>query len=67
MENNQNLEEWAEEEPDLVALLDDTYFHDTLEDCLEKLPPKWKILIKMCYLEAKKIFRNMSGYLYITD
>ena len=52
--NNQNLEEWAEEEPDLVALLDDTYFHDTLEDCLEKLPPKWKILIKMCYLEAKK-------------
>ena len=35
-------------------LLDNKDFKKTLEDCLDKLPPKWLIPVKLYYLEEKK-------------
>lgn len=35
-------------------LLDDEDFNKTLEDCMEDLPLRWKIPMKMYYLEEKK-------------
>lgn len=45
------LNEWGEKE---TLLLNDIEFNHTLENCLEKLPLKWKIPIKLYYLEEKK-------------
>ncbi|MEJ5146674.1 sigma-70 family RNA polymerase sigma factor [Sphingobacterium kitahiroshimense] len=44
------LYEWNEEQ----NLLDDKEFHIALEECLEGLPLKWKIPVKLYYLEEKK-------------
>lgn len=30
------------------------YFSQSLDNCIEKLPPRWKILVKLYYLEEKK-------------
>jgi RNA polymerase sigma-70 factor (ECF subfamily) len=35
-------------------LLDNTDFNKTLEECMEELPARWKILLKMYYIEEKK-------------
>lgn len=35
-------------------LLDDQDFNKTLEDCIEELPSRWKIPLKMYYLQEKK-------------
>lgn len=35
-------------------LLDDHDFNTTLEDCIEDLPSRWKIPMKMYYLQEKK-------------
>ncbi|KMQ60058.1 RNA polymerase sigma factor [Chryseobacterium angstadtii] len=47
------LNEWntPEREPEL---LDNNDFNKTLEDCIENLPSRWKIPLKMYYLEEKK-------------
>lgn len=37
-----------------TELLDDGDFNKTLEDCIEDLPSRWKIPMKMYYLEEKK-------------
>jgi len=37
-----------------TELLDDKDFNKTLEDCIEDLPSRWKIPMKMYYLEEKK-------------
>jgi len=37
-----------------TELLDDQDFNKTLEDCIEDLPSRWKITMKMYYLEEKK-------------
>lgn len=45
--------EW--EDTDVVGtLLDNNDFTQILQKCMEKLPEKWHILVKMCYLEEKK-------------
>ncbi|MDO4228480.1 MAG: sigma-70 family RNA polymerase sigma factor [Capnocytophaga sp.] len=49
---NQGFKEW--EDASNTTLTDDNDFLRTLEKCLEKLPEKWRILVKMCYLEEKK-------------
>ena len=51
---NQEIDEWEEDTSSLENLLDDTDFRETLQNCLNKLPTKWSILMKMCYLEGKK-------------
>lgn len=50
--NNDVLNDWnvsTESE-----LLDNQDFNKTLEECIEELPVRWKILLKMYYLEEKK-------------
>ncbi|MBV8325541.1 sigma-70 family RNA polymerase sigma factor [Chryseobacterium sp.] len=47
------LNDWNAEGKE-TELLDDHDFNKTLEDCIEELPPRWKILLKMYYLEEKK-------------
>lgn len=37
-----------------AELLDDADFNKTLEDCIEDLPSRWKIPLKMYYLQEKK-------------
>lgn len=37
-----------------TELLDDKDFNKTLEDCIEDLPSRWKIPMKIYYLEEKK-------------
>ncbi|MCJ7935289.1 MAG: sigma-70 family RNA polymerase sigma factor [Chryseobacterium sp.] len=51
--NNDVLNDWnaAGKESEL---LDDQDFNKTLEECMEELPPRWKILLKMYYIEEKK-------------
>jgi RNA polymerase sigma-70 factor (ECF subfamily) len=44
------LYEWDEGQ----NLLDDREFQVALEECLEDLPLKWKIPVKLYYLEEKK-------------
>lgn len=45
------LNEWSDRES---SSLDDSEFSITLRKCLDKLPLKWKIPIKLYYLEEKK-------------
>ncbi|MDC8103015.1 sigma-70 family RNA polymerase sigma factor [Chryseobacterium sp. B21-037] len=51
--NSQVLNDWdiSNKEPEL---LDDQQFNKTLEDCIEELPVRWKIPVKMYYLQEKK-------------
>ncbi len=51
--NDDVLNDWdvSNKEPEL---LDDKDFNKTLEDCIEDLPSRWKIPMKMYYLEEKK-------------
>lgn len=46
-------------------LLDDDDFNKTLEDCIEDLPSRWKIPLKMYYLQEKKA-QNVSQELMIS-
>ncbi|AEW19856.1 RNA polymerase sigma factor, sigma-70 family [Tannerella forsythia KS16] len=39
---------------DTDHLTDNTEFNDTLENCIDRLPPKWKLLVKLYYLQEKK-------------
>ena len=50
---NDVLNDWNAEGRE-AELLDDQDFNKTLEDCLEELPSRWKILLKMYYIEEKK-------------
>lgn len=43
----ENIEETSE-------LFDNQEFAKVFKECLDRLPPKWSILVKMCYLEGKK-------------
>lgn len=45
---------WEEYPESLEALLDNTDFRQSFYGCLNKLPPKWKIAVKLCYLQSKK-------------
>ena len=45
------LKTWEETDE---SLLNDGQFKKTLEHCLNKLPEKWSIPVKMYYLEEKK-------------
>lgn len=45
---------WEENTESLEALLDNTDFRQSFYGCLDKLPPKWKIAVKLCYLQSKK-------------
>jgi len=45
---------WDETSDSLEALLDNTDFRQSFYDCLERLPPRWKIAVKLCYLRGKK-------------
>lgn len=51
--NNDVLNNWNTENRE-TELLDDRAFNQTLENCLEDLPSRWKIPVKMYYLEEKK-------------
>ncbi|SIQ60999.1 RNA polymerase sigma-70 factor, ECF subfamily [Chryseobacterium sp. RU37D] len=51
--NNDVLNDWNASEKE-NELLDDSDFNKTLEDCIEDLPSRWKIPMKMYYLEEKK-------------
>lgn len=48
---DQILQQWNTLEE---SLFDDDDFKATFDDCIEKLPQKWKIPFKMYYLEEKK-------------
>lgn len=51
--NDDVLNDWNAENKG-TELLDDTEFNTTLEDCLEELPVRWKLPMKMYYLQEKK-------------
>ncbi|WP_336690067.1 MULTISPECIES: RNA polymerase sigma factor [unclassified Chryseobacterium] len=51
--NDDVLNDWNAENKE-TELLDDTDFNITLEDCLEELPIRWKLPMKMYYLQEKK-------------
>lgn len=51
--NNDVLNDWNASNKE-SELLDDDDFNKTLENCLEDLPSKWSIPMKMYYLEEKK-------------
>lgn len=51
--NNDVLNNWNTENRE-AELLDDRDFNQALENCLEDLPSRWKIPVKMYYLEEKK-------------
>lgn len=51
--NNDVLNDWNASGIE-TELLNDGDFNRILEDCLEELPSRWKILMKMYYLEEKK-------------
>lgn len=46
------LDSWTD--PEETSLLDNNSFNESLEKCLEQLPQKWLMLIKLSYLEQKK-------------
>ena len=45
---------WEEPSDSLEALLDDTDFRQSFYNCLDKLPPRWKIAVSLCYLSSRK-------------
>ncbi|UZJ64502.1 hypothetical protein OKW96_19375 [Sphingobacterium sp. KU25419] len=45
------IPDWSSEDQ---SLMDDPEFTATMQHCLEDLPPKWKIPVKLYYLEEKK-------------
>lgn len=45
---------WEEDPASLETLLDNTDFRQSFYGCLDKLPPRWKIAVKLCYLQSKK-------------
>lgn len=45
---------WEENPESLEALLDNTDFRQSFYGCLDKLPPRWRIAVKLCYLQSKK-------------
>lgn len=45
---------WEEHLESLEALLDNTDFRQSFYGCLDKLPPRWRIAVKLCYLQSKK-------------
>ncbi|MEN5231354.1 RNA polymerase sigma factor [Sphingobacterium faecium] len=45
------IPDWSSEDQNLM---DDPEFMATMQHCLEDLPPKWKIPVKLYYLEEKK-------------
>lgn len=51
--NDDVLNDWNVSDKD-TELLDDKDFGKTMNDCIEDLPPRWKIPMKMYYLEEKK-------------
>ncbi|MPS66000.1 MAG: RNA polymerase subunit sigma [Chryseobacterium sp.] len=51
--NDDVLNDWNASNKE-TELLDDKDFNKTLEDCIEDLPSRWKIPMKMYYLEEKK-------------
>jgi len=46
-----NIESWTDDEKNL---LDEESFREYLIKCLNELPEKWNILVKLTYLEQKK-------------
>lgn len=44
---------WADNPEDLDSLLDDPEFRQSFYGCLDHLPPRWQIAIKLCYLRGK--------------
>lgn len=51
--NNDILNDWNAGNEE-TELLDNKEFNKTLEDCLEDLPSRWKIPMKLYYLKEKK-------------
>ncbi|KMQ69356.1 RNA polymerase sigma factor [Chryseobacterium sp. FH2] len=51
--NDDILNDWNASNKE-TELLDDNDFNKTLENCMEDLPSRWKIPMKMYYLEEKK-------------
>lgn len=47
----QFLKDWNNDE---VSLLNDDEFKSVFDQCIDKLPEKWKIPVKLYYLEGKK-------------
>lgn len=45
---------WVEDPESLESLLDDPEFRKSFYGCLDKLPPKWNITVKLFYLQSKK-------------
>lgn len=45
------IESWNDSDSEL---LDNQSFNKTFEDCIDHLPPKWMIPVKLYYLEEKK-------------
>ena len=45
---------WEADPESLDALLDNADFRQSFYACLDKLPPRWKIAVKLCYLQNQK-------------
>lgn len=45
------LNSWDDETDNLI---NNEIFNNTLENCLDNLPPKWKLLVKLYYIQEKK-------------
>lgn len=62
--SNDVLNDWNVSEKE-TELLDNPDFNKTLENCIEDLPSRWKIPLKMYYLQEKKA-AQVSQELQIT-
>lgn len=51
--SNEVIRDWNISEGE-SSLLDDQTFAKTLENCIEQLPEKWRLLVKLYYLDEKK-------------
>lgn len=58
------LNDWDASDKE-IELLDNGDFNKTLQDCIEDLPSRWKIPMKMYYLEEKKA-QEVSQELHIS-
>lgn len=48
------LNPWEEAEHSPGALLNDENFCKTFDECMERLPEQWNIVVKQCYLQGRK-------------
>ena len=51
---NEQSSVWFENETEKENLLDNVEFRDAFYGCIDSLPDKWRLVVKMCYLNENK-------------